>query len=141
MSSLVRLRRNMSVGSLWGSSGRLSILCRARGSVDSSLFLLFRSPTCQNEACCRDFGTLAIYLVLTFSFFKAQLCSPVADMSVVIYFFRAIMEHKELLRVQWDWQIGKTVLYTWFLILVGSHNKMFILHYYTGKIHWTCFAS
>lgn len=35
---------------------------------------------------------------------------PLADGNSFSFCSRAIMEHKELLRVPWDWQIGKLLL-------------------------------
>lgn len=96
-----------------GLQGRLTALCW--GWLDLSHWpLLPKSHTCQNEACCRDFVTVAVYLLLTFWFFPS---SAVADGNCAVFlFFRAIMEHKELLRVQWDWQIGKLVILTVFTL-------------------------
>ncbi len=66
-----------------GLQGRLTALCW--GWLDLSHWpLLPKSHTCQNEACCRDFGTVAVYLLLTFWFFPS---SAVADGVVLCFCF------------------------------------------------------
>lgn len=59
----------------------------------------------------------SVLSLFIFYWWFCWLCSPVADRSCAVFlFFRAIMEHKELLKVQWDWQIGKPLILTVFTL-------------------------
>lgn len=100
---------------LWTVQGRLIALFS--GWVDLSLSPLFthlsKWSMLSRLRCCRCLSFIDV-----FGFFPlARLCSPVADRNCAVFlFFRAIMEHKELLKVQWDWQIGKPLILTVFTL-------------------------
>lgn len=85
----------------------------------------------------------SVLSLFIFYWWFCWLCSPLADRSCAVFlFFRAIMEHKELLKVQWDWQIGKPLIlsfHTWFDCLSRNlswiqspspctHKSLFTVH-------------